>query len=146
MTEFLHIRTAKFPVLEGEEDEIVNPGTYGKSFAEFIQQSLDKAGFDVPFICCEDWGWWVEVALPQKRIGITCYRNHDDNRECDFVCSPSPEKNRVWIWSKFRFVDIGDDLEAVVTTLRDAFANDPEIEYLGETDEMPLTFDGSGEL
>lgn len=138
MSQFLHIRTKKFPVLEGEEEEIVNPGTFGKAFAQYIEAALKQAGYEVPFIVCEDWGWWVEVKLPQKSIGITCYRDHDENTECDFVCSPSPEKDKVWSWSKFRFVDIGPELASLRKTLAEAFASDPEILYLGETDEMPL--------
>ena len=92
---------------------------------------------------CEDWGWWVEVKLPKKSIGITCYRDHDENTECDFVCAPSPENDRVWSWSRFCFIDIGSDLAAIHETLRLAFEADPEIEFLGESDEMPL--DGNSE-
>ena len=54
MPSFLHIRTEKFPILDGEEDEIVNPGTFGKSFAQFIGTMLKKAGYAIPFIVCED--------------------------------------------------------------------------------------------
>ena len=138
MPSFLHIRTEKFPVLDQEEDEVVNPGTYGKAFAQFIESSLKDAGYDVPFIVCEDWGWWVEVKLPNKSIGITCYRDHDENTLCDFVCSPSPERNKVWSWKKFRFIDISSDLSAIRETLRSAFEADFEIEFLGESNEMPL--------
>ena len=149
MASFLHIRSEKFPVLDGEKDELVNPGTFGKSFAQFIESTLIKAGYHVPFIVCEDWGWWVEVKLSAKSIGITCYRDHDENTDCEFVCSPSPEKNKVWSWSKFRFVDIGSELAAIRQTLREAFEADPEIEFLGESDEMPLLGnsdeDGGGE-
>jgi len=138
MSQFLHIRTEKFPVLEGEEEEIVNPGTFGWSFAQYIESTLKKAGFDVPFIVCEDWGWWVEVKLQCKRIGITCYRDHDENTECDFVCSPSLEKDRVWSWSKFRFINIGAELSAIRKALVETFESDSEIKFLGESDEMPL--------
>ena len=110
---------------------------------------LKKAGYAIPFIVCEDWGWWVEVKLPAKSIGITCYRDHDENTECEFVCSPSPEKDKVWNWPKFRFVDIGSELAAIRKALRDAFEADPEIEFLGESDEMPLIgnseHDGGGQ-
>ena len=132
---YLNIRTSKFPILEGEEDEITNPGTYGKAFAEYLKKNLGKRGYDVPFICCEDWGWWVEVKLPLKIIGLICGRAHDENTECNFFCSPSPDKNRVWSWSKFRMVDIGHDLSRLISDLKQIFTDDPEIEFLGETDE-----------
>ncbi|GHC68842.1 hypothetical protein [Roseibacillus persicicus] len=138
MSPFLHIRTEKFPVLPGEEEEIVNPGTFGKSFAQFIEGTLKRAEYDVPFIVCEDWGWWVEVKLPQCRLGITCYRDHDENTMCDFACSPSPPKERVWSWTRFRFVDIAAELVQIRRTLVEAFTADPEINFLGEVDEIPL--------
>ena len=117
MAKFLHIRSKKFPILKGEEEETINPGTFGKAFAMFIQTILKDAKYDVPFIVCEDWGWWVEIKLPSKSLGITCYREHEKDSECNFVCSPSPEKQKV---------------------LREAFEADPEINFLGESDEMPL--------
>ena len=138
MSSFFHILTTKFPVLDGEENEIVNPSTFGKAFAQFIESSLKDAGYDVPFIVCEDWGWWVEVRLPNRNIGIACYRHHGENTECDFVCSPSPENDRVWSWRKFRIIDIASDLSAIRKALRSAFEADPEIEFFGELDEMPL--------
>lgn len=138
MPSFLHIRTKKFPILDGEEDEILNAGVFGKAFSQFIESSLKNAGFEIPFIACEDWGWWVEVKLPSTSIGITCYREHDSNTDCQFVCSASPEKDKVWSWAKLRRIDIGPDLTAIRNTLTRAFEEDPMIEFLGELDEMPF--------
>jgi hypothetical protein len=58
---FIHIKSAKFPVLPGEEDELVNGGTYDKALAQYVHSELKKRSYRIPFICCEDWGWWVEI-------------------------------------------------------------------------------------
>ena len=138
MPMFLHVRSAKWPILDGEDNEIVNPSTYGKAFAEYLRSSLSNLGYDVPFCCCEDWGWWVEVKLPNKRVGLCCYRDHDENTDCDFVCSTSLDKNRVWCWSRFRFVDLTRPLAKLSDDLRTIFRDDPEVEYIGEVPEFPL--------
>jgi len=138
MSKFLHIRTEKFLVLDGEMEEVANPGTFGKSFAQYIETALRKAGYEVPSVTCEDWGWWVDVSLPSVNIGITCYRDHDKNTECAFACSPSPEKDKVWSWTKFRFIDISEDLAVIQKTLREAFKEDPDIEFVGESEDLPL--------
>jgi hypothetical protein len=33
---FIHISSAKFPILRGEKEELVNEGTYGKALAEYL--------------------------------------------------------------------------------------------------------------
>lgn len=143
MPRFLHIRTSKFPILEGGEEEIINPGTYGKAFAEYIESVLVSHGFTVPFVVCEDWGWWVELALPEKSIGITCYREHESNTDCGFCCAPSVENAKAWSWKRFRFVNIGKDLEAVESVLTTAFSTDPEIRFFGEHHGEPDDWPGS---
>ena len=63
MPTFLHIRSAKFPILPGEREEVLNPGTFGKAFAQYLQHELVRLGYRIPFVCSEDWGWWVEQRL-----------------------------------------------------------------------------------
>lgn len=94
MPGFLHIRTDQFPVLPSEDDESVNPGTYGKAFAMYLHAQLTQAGYRCPLVCCEDWGWWVSVELKEKTIGLTCYREHDQAGDCSFVCGTSPASNK----------------------------------------------------
>lgn len=138
MPDFLRIRTSKFPVLEGEDKELVNPGTYGKAFAQYLQTELTKLGYSCPLICCEDWGWWVELKLPRKSIGLCCYRQHNENTECDFVCSPSPPSSRIWSWRRFRVIDIGDDIRRLLADLDRVFIADPDIEVIGHSSDFPF--------
>jgi hypothetical protein len=37
---FIHIRSAKFPILPGEDGELVHPGMYGKAHAHYLQERL----------------------------------------------------------------------------------------------------------
>lgn len=67
---FIHIQSAKFKILPGEEEEFVNEGTYGKSLAEYLQAQLTQYGYDVPFFCCEDWGWWIELKGQPFVLGL----------------------------------------------------------------------------
>ena len=138
MRSFIHIRTSKFPILPGEREEIVNPGTYGKSFAQYVQAQLRSRGYRSPCVCGEDWGWWVEVALPSAAIGLCCYRPSEDDGETDFVCVPSALSPRIWSWRRFRFVDISRELDTLVEDLKAIFASDPDIRLVGVTDDFPL--------
>jgi hypothetical protein len=56
MGQFILIRSSAFPILPGEEGELVNEGTWGKALAVYLQSRLQERGYDAPFICCEDWG------------------------------------------------------------------------------------------
>ena len=57
----LLIETKKFPVLEGEKEELVNEGMYGKALCAYLQVKLLLVGIQVPFFCNEDWGWWLQA-------------------------------------------------------------------------------------
>lgn len=74
---FIHIKAPKFPVLPGEEQELVNPGTYGKALAQYLETRLTERAHAVPFICCEDWGWWVEVKGLPFVTGVRVYATSD---------------------------------------------------------------------
>ena len=138
MASFFHLRSTKFPVLPGEAEELVNPGTYGKALALYLQEQLSARGYEVPSICCEDWGWWVTLCLPGKTIGLCCYRAHEGGGECEFACSTSLEKPRSWSWKRFGFIDLSDELARLSSDLKAIFESDPDIDLLGEVDEFPL--------
>jgi hypothetical protein len=103
---FIHIKSAKFPVLPEEDDELVNEGTYGKALAQYLESRLKDRGYDVPFICCEDWGWWVEIRGQPFALGLCVYggRSLAEAQElCFFI---SMERGRRWSWTRFRFIDM----------------------------------------
>ena len=54
---WLLIETQKFPILEGEDEDIANERMYGKALCNYLQSELPRVGVSVPFFCNEDWGW-----------------------------------------------------------------------------------------
>ena len=133
----LHVRTAKFPVSEGEADEVTN-GFFGKAFSEHVGAVLRDAGFVVPVIAAEDFGWWVGVKLLGRNVGVVVLREHDRDGMCSYFCSPSTNAERVWSWTRFRYLAMGAEMARVMGTLRAAFEADPELDFRGEItkDEM----------
>lgn len=87
MGKFIHIRSSKFPVLPGEKEELVNDGMYGKSLALYLQSNLQERGYDAPFVCCEDWGWWVELTTAAFTFGACVYPGAEENDPRDFACT-----------------------------------------------------------
>jgi hypothetical protein len=96
---FIHIKSAKFPILPGEEDELVSEGTYGKALARYLEARLKDRGYDVPFICCEDWGWWVEIRGQPFSLGLCVYKFAEETQELCFTISREP--GRRWSWTRF---------------------------------------------
>lgn len=135
---FIHIRSAKFPILPGEEQEIVNEGTYGKALALYLQTAIRELGYPSPLLCCEDWGWWVGVAGQPFTLGLCVYGFAVDGQLSEFCVCAGPEAPRAWSWKRFRFLDrtavaarVHEDTLAILT-------RDPEIEVLGCPEDFPL--------
>ncbi|MEO8271005.1 MAG: hypothetical protein ABI557_14880, partial [Aureliella sp.] len=70
MGKFIHIKSAKFPILPGEKEELVNEGMYGKALSKYLQVKLTDRDYDVPFVCSEDWGWWLELKTAPFAFGV----------------------------------------------------------------------------
>jgi len=138
MEKFIHIRSPKFPILPGEEKELVNEGMYGKAVAQYLQAKLRDRGYDVPFFCCEDWGWFVKLKGPQFEFGVNIYCWPKKDGLLDFFCTDAAVGPRQWSWRKFRFVDttpwvrkLHDDMVAI-------FRSDAEVEVVStELDDFP---------
>jgi hypothetical protein len=126
----VHLRSPRFVVQPGEDDELVNEGTYGKVLALYLQEALAGRGWEVPFICCEDWGWWVEIGGQPYTLGLCVYGSPDlaETNELAVKCSLDP--GRRWSWRRFRFVDTGPRVERLNADVLALFADDPAIEIL----------------
>lgn len=138
MSKFIHIRSAKFPILSGEQEELVNEGMYGKSLANYWQQRLTKIGYVVPFACCEDWGWWVELKSAPFTFGVCIYSVPSDNGPTEFVCTDGATGPRMWSWKKLRFVSTGPCVEKLHDDLLDIFTTDEYVEVVGVSDDFPF--------
>lgn len=146
MEKFIHIRSPKFPILPGEEKELVNPGMYGKAIAQYLQEKLRDRGYEVPFFCNEDWGWFVKLKGAPFDCGVCIYCWSAKDRPLDFFCTDSAVGLRQWSWSRFRFVDkpwvrkLHDDMVTI-------FRGDPEVEVVStDLDDFPSDLSGGESL
>jgi len=136
---FIHIKAAKFPVLPGEDEELVNPGTYGKALAQYLEVRLKEKAYEVPFICCEDWGWWVEIKGLPFATGVCVYATSDlpENHELCIAVAPTPGSR--WSWRRFRPIDTTPYVTKLLADLTAVFTSDPEVEVLGFPEDSPLS-------
>lgn len=138
MKKFIHIRSAKFPILPGEKEELVNDGMYGKSLAQYLQTKLVEKGYNAPFICCEDWGWWVELAGVPFAFGICIYCLHQENADLEYVCADGTIRPRQWSWRRFWFVDTAPWVNKLNEDLLNIFQADHDVQIMAVTDEFPF--------
>jgi hypothetical protein len=144
MGRFIHIRSSRFPILPGEKEELVNDGMYGKALAEYLQSRLRERGYDVPFVCCEDWGWWVELRGAPFTFGVCIYSGPGEDGPVDFACTDGAPGPRKWSWKKLRVLDTSPWADKLHDDLMAIFRADDEVEIAGVTDEFP-DLDGHSE-
>lgn len=135
---FIHIRSSKFPTLPGEADELVNEGTYGKALAGYLDARLRTRGYEVPFIGCEDWGWWVEIAGQPFALGCCVYGASDAAGGPDLCVKVSRDPERKWSLLKFGMIDTAPRVNKLFDDLKEVFLSDPEVRILGYPDDFPL--------
>lgn len=138
MDRFIHIRSTKFPILPGEEAELVNDGMYGKALAEYLQTQLRERGYDAPFACCEDWGWWVELKGAPFLFGVCIHSQPRDGGPVDFVCTDSVFGSKKWSWKRFRFVDTTSWVDRLHEDLTAIFEADQDVQLVSITREFPF--------
>ncbi|MEM7584235.1 MAG: hypothetical protein AAF560_12680 [Acidobacteriota bacterium] len=134
----IHIKSAKFPILPGEDEELINEGTYGWALAQYLEAQLKARGYDVPFVCCEDWGWWVQLEGQPYALGLCVYALEDLDTTHELCVTVSHPPGKRWSWRKFRFFDSTERVKRLDADLRDILDSDPEVEILGYPEEFPL--------
>ena len=137
---FIHIKSAKFPVLPGEDDELVNECMYGKALAQYIETELKKRFYIVPFIGCEDWGWWVEIEGQPFSLGVCVYGASGLANDQGMCVTVSQTIGRTWSWRKFKFIDKTDRVNKLFSELSDIFKSDKDIEIIGYPEGFPLDY------
>jgi hypothetical protein len=135
---FIHIRSSKFPVLLGEDEELVNEGMYGKALAQYLQSQLRGLSYDIPSFCCEDWGWWLEVAGQPFSLGVCIYGTEGSLQKGEHCVMVSEKPRRRWSWSRFGFIDTAPRVNQLFADLRKVFESDGEVQVLGCPEEYPL--------
>ena len=135
---FIHIRSAKFPILPGEEEELVNEGTYGKALALYLQEHLKGRGYDAPSICCEDWGWWVDLKNAPFAFGACIYSGPPNEGALDLYCTDGAPALKKWSWRQFRFLDTTPYVDKLHSDLVAIFEADPEVQVISTTLDPPF--------
>ena len=115
-------RSHKFPPYEGEE-ELINPGLWGKRLAEYFVHKLNEMGFETDEIIAEDWGWYVPIKNDNFRLAICCGHQYGDDDE--FVCFTDPAAPV--IKKLFRKVDLTEQLAPIVAAVENILSSDPDI-------------------
>lgn len=124
MRTHVELTSTAFPTYPGEEDDI-NPGRYGKRLAEFVRESLDRAGLPVREPFTEDWGWVVAVENPGFPLWVGC--GNIEGEEGSFLCFIHPSKPVVRRWLKR--IDTVDRVEAVADALTEGFSSRPDVAF-----------------
>jgi hypothetical protein len=135
---FIHIQSTKFPIQPGEAEELVNDGTFGKAFADYLQARLIERGYKVPFVCCEDWGWWVEVKGQPFALGLCVYGSPQEDDSLDLCVQVSAKPEKRWSWTRFQFIDRAPRVERLNSDLKEIVESDCDIRVLGYPEEFPL--------
>ena len=133
--QFIHLRSSKLGLMPGEQEDVVNEGIYGKALAIYLTERLPKYGYQVPFYCCEDWGWWVHIDGVPFLFGICIYGwPMGDSDHLDIWCTDNFHQSRKWSWRKWRFFDTAALAAKLQRDLLQLFREDPEIEIRGISD------------
>ena len=135
----LHLETAKFPVMDGEEEEMVNEGMYGKAISLHLKDMLSQVGYDIPFVCCEDWGWWVEIKGFPLAFGLCvyCWEN-EPGKVAEYVIMSSITDDKKWSWKKFNMISTTDIVSKLMDDVESIMKNDKDVKVIGRVDDFPL--------
>lgn len=136
----LLIESKKFPILPGEEEELINERMYGKALCAYLQTKLPLAGVEAPTYCSEDWGWWLEVERGSFKMGLCIYSDPDATGGPErYAILPSIHRGKRWSWAKFKNVDLSKDVLAVIDVVEGVLKSDKDIPVVRRLDEC--TFD-----
>jgi hypothetical protein len=112
----------KFPACEGEE-ELVNPGIWGKLLAEYLAENLERMGFEPQEPITEDWGYYIGLENPEFALGVGC--SHQSGPDDSFVCILTPDKPV--IRKLFKKIDTTEQVGRVASALDKLLRSDPDI-------------------
>ena len=133
------IETKKFPILEGEDDEIVNENMYGKALCQYLEQKLPMAGIKVLTYFPEDWGWWLEVEDNDFNMALCIYSDPDAKHDPErYTILPSIMKERKWSWSQFKHIDLSGNVLKIMDLLEKVLKEDTEIKAVTRHDYFPF--------
>jgi len=122
MRTHLEFASTSFPALP-EEDELVNPGLYGKRLAEFLSSELPHHGYAVTYIGPEDWGWRIDLEHSAFPLWVGC-----SSYSKGFLCFIEP--SRPFIRKFFRKIPTAEVVERLATTLQSLFEQSGKVQQM----------------
>jgi len=118
----VEFRSSKFPAYDGEE-ELINPGRWGKRLAEYLVQKLSEKGVVTKPIIAEDWGWYIPIQNEGFRLAICCGNQHGESDK--FLCFTEPATP---VFRKFfKKIDATKQLTMLTDLMRQILSSDPDI-------------------
>lgn len=135
----IEIHTDKFPILDGEKEELVNEGMYGKALCLYLQQKLPQIGVQVPSFCSEDWGWWIDAEINNFKMGLCLYSDYDAQSHPEkYSILSSVRSAKKWSWSKLRKIDLSSNVNHIMDGVEKVFREDTDIRVVKRLDDGPF--------
>jgi hypothetical protein len=119
----VELRSRAFPA-DPDEDELVNPGQFGRRLAQWVHQVLVDAGVRATEPIAEDWGWVVPIDDPAFRLWVGCANLED--AEDRFLVFVHPHKPTVR--KGFRKVATASSIEPVTGAIDAGLRAHPEVD------------------
>jgi hypothetical protein len=116
-------RSDRFPPYAGEED-VVNPGLYGKRLAEFLVRELKPKGFEPLEPFAEDSGWVIPIKNHGFRLWIGCA---NDEHADGFLCFIEPHKPAIRKFPFLRTTDTSRRVGQLQQALDEILAAEPSV-------------------
>lgn len=113
-----------FPPYPGEEEEMVNPGMWGKRLAEFLRAKLGAKGFETDEPIAEDWGWFVGILHTPFPMALGCATFNDGTDSFLVFIDPSKPTIRRGLFKK---IDTVADVERLAQALDKILRSEPGI-------------------
>lgn len=138
MEKFIYIKSKRFLPLPNEDEELVNDGMYGKALSIYLQEELKACGYDVPFFCCEDWGWWVEIKSFPFVLGFCIYSGEKNKEEMEYAISDGAISEKKWNWRKFRFIDTAPYVKKLIHDVLKILQRTEGITFIDIKENFPI--------
>ena len=124
MKTFVEFRSDKFPPYG--EDELINPGLWGKRLAEYFVAKLPAHGLEADEPIAEDWGWYVPIEIDGAALALCC--GHQDGDDDEFLVFTDPQEP---VTRKFfKKIDVTAQLTRLVGVVDAILSADPDIREL----------------
>jgi len=117
------VRTSFFHIEQGE-DELTNPGRYGRAFSHWLAEQLKTRGEEVQEVLPEDWGWCVMLARKPYMLWVGCGNRNGVTDEWGAFVTAEPSL----LQKLFSRTDSESTVNRIHKTLNEIMQHVPEFE------------------